>query len=89
MRTHYEVILEKQATDSLAKLPKRVQQQIVIKLESLATNPRGQQSKKLTGKDSLFRIRCGDYCIVYTIREKKLLVLVVRIEHRSKIYRNL
>ena len=53
----------------------------------MADNPRPQGSKKLGGEDGLYRIRVGDYRIVYAIRDDILVVLVVRIGHRSEVYR--
>ncbi|WP_199312111.1 type II toxin-antitoxin system RelE/ParE family toxin [Phormidium tenue] len=42
---------------------------------------------KLSGEDDLYRIRVGDYCIVYTIKDTQLLILVVRVRHRREVYR--
>ena len=59
------------------------------RIDSLAENPRPQGVKKLSGEDDMHRIRVGDYRIIYQIREKSLVVLIVRIGHRSDVYRGL
>lgn len=59
------------------------------RIDSLAENPRPQGVKKLSGEDDMYRIRVGDYRIIYQIREKSLVVLIVRIGHRSDVYRGL
>ena len=56
------------------------------RIDSLAENPRPQGIKKLSSEEDMYRLRVGDYRIIYQIREKSLLVLIVRIGHRSDIY---
>ncbi len=59
------------------------------RIDSLAENPRPQGIKKLSTEVDMYRLRVGDYRIIYQIREKSLLVLIVRIGHRSDVYRGL
>jgi mRNA interferase RelE/StbE len=56
------------------------------RLENLAFNPRPPGCKKLQGGENEWRIRVGDYRVVYTIDDTKLLVEVTRIRHRSEAY---
>jgi mRNA interferase RelE/StbE len=56
-------------------------------IKGLAENPRPPGSIKLQGEEELYRIRIGDYRIVYQIRDAVLVVLVVQIGHRRDIYR--
>ena len=56
------------------------------KIDTLASNPIPEDSKKLKGKRDLYRIRVGDYRIVYTIENRKLVVLIIKIGHRREIY---
>ena len=56
-------------------------------MDALAANPRPKGVKKLSGPDDLYRIRVGDYRIVYQIHDDRLIVLVVRIGHRKDVYR--
>lgn len=62
-------------------------ERIVPHLENLASNPRPSGCKKLRGGDAEWRIRVGDWRVVYTIDDEKLLVEVTRIRHRSEVYR--
>jgi mRNA interferase RelE/StbE len=57
------------------------------RIDGLANNPRPRDSEKLQGAEDLYRIRSGDYRIIYQIAEARLLVLVVRIGHRREVYR--
>jgi mRNA interferase RelE/StbE len=65
----------------------RLYQRLRESIEGLAENPRPPGCVKLQGGDELFRVRVGDYRIVYQIQDAVLLVLVVQIGHRRKIYR--
>ena len=56
-------------------------------IRALAGNPRPPGSVKMQGEDELYRIRVGEYRIVYQIQDEVLVVLVVRIGHRREIYR--
>ena len=85
----YQVKVAEEAAKFIRKQDKRIQRQIINSIRALAKNPRPQGRKKLQGHKELYRIRSGNYRIVYTIREKKLLVLVVRVAHRKDIYRHL
>ncbi len=81
------VILAPAAQKSLDKIPRNSRRRILDALEELADDPRPPGCVKLEGEDNLWRIRVGDYRIVYTIDEKKLMVLVVRVAHRKDVYR--
>jgi mRNA interferase RelE/StbE len=83
----YSVIYRPSADKALKKLPEKVQKRIVTATEELGSNPHPIGSLKLAGEDNLWRIRVGDYRIVYTIENKQLIVLVVRIAHRRDVYR--
>ncbi|MDD5673119.1 MAG: type II toxin-antitoxin system RelE/ParE family toxin [Chitinivibrionales bacterium] len=85
----YTVQFEKSALKALKKLPQNIIPAIWHEIESLKINPRPPGCKRLTATDHLYRIRSGDYRIVYTIRDKILLVLIVRIGNRKEVYRKL
>ena len=59
---------------------------IKVRIDELAHNPRPQGVKKLSGAESLYRIRVGDYRIIYEIQDKALVVLVVKVAHRREAY---
>jgi mRNA interferase RelE/StbE len=60
---------------------------IITAIEGLAGDPRPVGCKKLVGSEHTFRIRVGDYRVIYDIKDNTLVVLVVRIRHRRDVYR--
>lgn len=85
----YRIELKASARNSLAKIPQPHRQRIATKINRLAENPRPRGVEKLAGKTPLYRIRVGDYRVIYEIRDAVLLVLVVRIGGRGDVYRHL
>jgi len=85
----YRVEVKPSAADALAKIPEPHRRRIVRKIDQLANNPRPRGVILLEGPSSLYRIRVGDYRIVYQIQDRALVVLVVRIGHRGDVYRHL
>lgn len=83
----YSILLAPPAERQLKALAEPAQKRIVKRLKSLRENPRPHSVKKLVGEEDLYRIREGDYRIVYTIQDKKLIVLVVKIGDRKEVYR--
>jgi len=59
----------------------------MTRIEALSDDPSPQGVAKLEGAETLYRLRVGDYRIVYEIRDKELLVLVVKVGHRKDVYR--
>ena len=59
---------------------------IIRRIEALAENPRGMGAVKLSGHNA-YRIRVGDYRIIYAVLDDRMLVLVVELGHRRDIYR--
>ena len=85
----YKVKVEDKAVKFVRTLDAKTQKQIVHKLQTLAQNPRLAGYVAIKGVKDLCRIRCGDYRIVYSIRDRELLVLVVRIGDRKNVYERL
>lgn len=83
----YEIVVQPSAARELRKLPREIRKRIGRKIDELADEPRPPDAKVLQGSEGFLRVRVGDYRIVYTIREKALIVLIVRIGHRREIYR--
>ena len=83
----YDVELTSSAERELKMLSGQLITRMVPRLEDLASNPRPPGCKKLRGGDIEWRIRVGDYRLVYTIDDAKLLVEVTRIGHRSEVYK--
>lgn len=84
----YTVRVAAKPTKFLENLPgQQLRRRITAAVHGLSENPRPVGSIKLSGPESLYRIRVGDYRIVYQIQDAQLLVLVVRIAHRREVYR--
>jgi len=82
----YRVALASSAQKELTLLPKKVIARVVARLERLANTPRPAGCKKLKGGDREWRIRVGDYRIVYVIDDAGKTVDVTRIAHRREVY---
>jgi len=82
----YKITIKKSAAKELEDIPKKDLRKIVKRIQSLAHNPRPAGCQKLSGQ-SRFRIRQGDYRIVYSVRDKDRIVDIVKIGHRREIYR--
>lgn len=84
---NYSVVLETRARKEFLDLPKEIQSKISDIFDDLMLNPRPPASKKLTGQQEGYRIRKGDYRILYTIHDQKHLVRIYRVGHRREVYR--
>lgn len=86
-KSNYTIEFAPRTEKQLKKIPKDARDLIFERIEKLAKNPRPENVEPLKGVDiGLFRIRQGDYRIVYTIEDQKLLVLIVRVVHRKEVY---
>jgi mRNA interferase RelE/StbE len=83
----FEVLLERSAAKDLRRLSSRVHDQVVDRIAALAKNPRPLGSRKLSGSENDWRIRVGDYRVIYEIVDKIRVVRVYRIRHRREVYR--
>lgn len=84
----YTIQLKPAAQRELRRIKdKAVLRHIGKAIDGLQTNPRPANAKALQGDDSILRIRVGDYRILYTIEDRALVVLVIRIGHRREVYR--
>ncbi|GAA0545274.1 type II toxin-antitoxin system RelE family toxin [Chitinophaga japonensis] len=81
----YNVILEKGAQKKLYKLPAREREKITEKIKALAGDPRPPGCKKLMGREG-YRIRVGNYRVIYNIHDNILTILVIDIGDRKSIY---
>lgn len=81
----YKIKLKKSASKEIEKLPKIVLKRVIEKIQSLGIEPRPSGCKKLSS-DEKYRIRVGNYRILYTIEDDKLVIYVVKIGHRKDIY---
>ena len=81
----YEVLIVASADKELAGMQRVLRQRIIDKLEEISKDPRGTDSKKLD--DATYRVRVGDYRIVYNLNDKERKVVITRIRHRREVYR--
>ena len=84
----YAVQLVPAAVRQLRKLPPDARRRIQAVIELLAETPRPPGAKKLTGSNGDWRVRTGDYRIIYEIQDAQLVVLVLAMGHRRDIYQH-
>jgi len=82
----YKIFFKKSALKELENIPKSTLQRILKKIQELPNNPKPAGSQKLSNYN-LYRVRQGDYRIVYFIDNKKLEVQIFKIGHRKEIYK--
>lgn len=82
----YSLEFRPSALKALKKLPRHVSDQLREAIEKLKENPRPPGSLKMKGSDDFWRVRSGDYRVIYDIQDSRLLVLIVDVGHRSSIY---
>ncbi len=82
----YEVLLSKAARKQLYTLPVFVHNKIIEDISALTSSPRPPGCIKLKGYKNAWRIRVGDYRVIYEIQDQVLLVIVIAIGHRKNIY---
>ena len=82
----YRIEIRKQAQKDLARIERKDGQKIAAAIDALAQNPRPAGCKKQRNREG-WRIRVGEYRVLYSIQEERLLILVVRIGHRREVYR--
>ena len=83
----YRVIVEHSAEKDLKRLSSEVRARVTPSILALATNPRPAGCRKLAGSKSDWRIRVGDYRVVYEIADEVRIVRVNRVRHRREVYR--
>ena len=82
----YEIFFRESVYKDFQKIPKKDLKKILSKIHNLSSNPRPPGSEKLTGQET-FRIRQGNYRILYSIQDNQLTIWVVKVGHRKDIYR--
>ena len=82
----YRVIVRKSVSKDMRGIPRNDVRRILASIESLADDPRPPGSKKLSGQER-YRIRQGNYRILYEIEDDRLIICVVKVRHRRDVYR--
>lgn len=83
----YSIVYKPSAAKAFRKIHPNQRSRIKEAIETLATNPRPQGSTQLSGGNGEYRIRVGNYRVVYDIEDDELVVLVLRVGHRREVYR--
>ncbi|MEK9149690.1 MAG: type II toxin-antitoxin system RelE/ParE family toxin [Candidatus Desantisbacteria bacterium] len=83
---NYKIFIEKSAQRSLAKIPQPYQDRLVEVIRKLGRNPRPMSVRKLSGRNA-WRIRVGNYRVIYEIDDDQLKVLIIVVGHRREVYR--
>lgn len=84
---HYDVSFRRSAEKDLRKLDAGVQKRVMRAVEALEIEPRPDGCRKLTGSDDAYRIRVGDYRVVYTVNDIVHIVAIEHVGHRRDVYR--
>ena len=82
----YEILFKESVWKDLKKIPKCELKKILSRVEKLGHDPRPMGCEKLTGEE-LYRIRQGNYRVVYSIQDNELTVWVIKVGHRKDVYR--
>ncbi len=82
----YRVDFTTAAAREIQKLPRRVRDRLLDAIDDLAEDPRPHGAKKLVGEKTAWRIRVGDYRVIYDVFDEALTVTVVRAAHRREAY---
>ncbi len=82
----YSLEIKRSAAKELADLPDKDRTRLIARIQSLADDPRPSGAEKLSGQER-YRLRQGDYRILYEIHDHVLLIIVVKIGHRREVYR--
>lgn len=84
--SQYEIVVSKSAAKELSKLPTKANNRIIKSILELADDPRPSGSVKLKGSSENWRIRIGDYRVIYAIDDEVMIVDVRKVGHRKDIY---
>ncbi|MGB5282953.1 MAG: type II toxin-antitoxin system RelE/ParE family toxin [Polyangiales bacterium] len=83
----YSVELTRTAEKQLRRIAKRDRNRLVEAISGLAGRPRPHGARKLQGYDDIYRIRVGQYRVVYEILEDRVILIVLKVGHRKDIYK--
>lgn len=83
----YKIVFAKRVRKDFRKIPKRDANRLLKAIKLLAADPLPSHSKKLKGEE-LFRIRMGNYRVIYSIEGDQMIVAVVKVGHRKDVYKS-
>ena len=82
----YRVVFRKSITRDMRRIPNRDLRRILATIDALSEDPRPPGVEKLSGQER-YRVREGDYRIIYEVKDDQVIVVVVKIGHRKDVYR--
>jgi mRNA interferase RelE/StbE len=85
--SRYRIEFSHRAAKAYRILPEDARRRIEPKIDSLAENPRPPGVRKIEGEETAYRVRVGDYRIVYEVHDRVLIVMVLNVGHRREVYR--
>ncbi|MBM4019722.1 MAG: type II toxin-antitoxin system RelE/ParE family toxin [Planctomycetes bacterium] len=85
----YRIEVKPQPRKALARIPNPHRRRIARAIDALARNPRPPGCVKLAGAEAAYRIRIGDYRVVYEVADRVLIIYIIRVAHRKDVYRGL
>lgn len=85
----YSIEWKSSAKKELRQLPKKAINNIITAVEKLPNNPHPTGSRKIIGTEHTYRQRMGDYRVVYSIENNRLVIEIVRVGHRKDVYKNI
>jgi len=85
----YKLVIARSAQKDIKKLPRPTRTRVIKNIHQLRLQPRPQSSEKLKGLKASYRLRLGDYRIIYRIQNGTLVIIIVDVGHHRDIYKNL
>ena len=83
----YKIEVSLTAEKQLRKLSQKDQISVLKRIQELSGEPRPNHSRKLRGQNNIYRVRVGNYRILYSIEDKHLTIIILKVGHRRDVYR--
>jgi mRNA interferase RelE/StbE len=83
----YKIVWKRSAAKELKKLPKQIIRRVLEAVEALSSEPQPVGSRKIVGTINQYRLRVGDYRVIYALEDEILCVEIVRVRHRKDVYK--
>ena len=87
--TIYRVVLHREAVSEIRDLPSNIKEQVKRAIDLLATEPRPAGAAKLRGRSNAYRMRFGDYRLLYEVHATEIVIYIIGAAHRREVYRRL
>jgi mRNA interferase RelE/StbE len=86
LMANYKISISLSAEKKLKKIPKKDLKKVIEKIQSLSITPFPQGCRKLSGEENIYRVRQGNYRVIYEVENKQLVILILKIGHRKDVY---